>query len=136
MGSETQRVFSIEEFKAKFTRGTPRLARGRVAGASHQHDMNRTEMAYANHLEHRRLAGEILWWGFHIFRVPLADRSWYTPDFVVQLPDGSLEVHEVKGWATEQHAKLQIKWASQVWPVMPFRCFTKDGSGWTERVYS
>lgn len=135
MGGEDKREFSIEEFRQQFMRGTPKLARGRVAGASHQLGMNKTEAAYSNHLEYRRLAGEIMWWGFHLFRIPLANRSWYTPDFVVQLADQTLEVHEVKGWATEQHALLQLKWAAQAWPVMKFRRFTKNGAGWDEREF-
>lgn len=128
-----------EQFIAKHQRGKARLARGRVAGASHDEDMNQTERAYSLRLEEMRGKGEIVWWAFHCFRIPLADRSWYTPDFVVQLPDGMIEVHEVKGWATEQHALLQIKWAATVWPVFTFRSFTKkakkDGGGWVERVF-
>lgn len=130
---------TAEQFVTRFQRGKARLARGRTAGASHDQDMNQTERAYSLHLEERRVKGEIVWWAFHAFRIPLGDRSWYTPDFVVQMADHTIEVHEVKGWATEQHALLQIKWATQVWPIFTFRSFTKrakkDGGGWTERTF-
>lgn len=79
-------------------------------------DMNKTEQAYADHLEARRLAGEILWWAYEPWKFRLADRTFLTPDFGVMLADGTLECHEVKGhW--EDDARVKIKVAAVLhWP--------------------
>jgi len=58
--------------------------------------MNRTEAAYADHLEVRRLAGEIASWRFEEIGLRLANGCFYYPDFWVILSDGKIEVHEVK----------------------------------------
>jgi hypothetical protein len=133
-----KQTMTAEQFIAQHVRGTPKLARGRTAGATHK-AMNQTERAYAARLDYMLSKGEILAYSFHTLRIVLADRSWYTPDFLVQMPDASLEIHEVKGWATEQHALLQLKWAAQIAPWFTFRSFTKipqkDGGGWKERTF-
>lgn len=58
--------------------------------------MNKTEAAYAGILEMRRIRREIIWYGFEALRFRLARQCTYTPDFIVQLPNGCLEIHEVK----------------------------------------
>src|SRR5689334_9481004 len=60
--------------------------------------MNGTERRYADEfLETRRAAGEVLWWAFQAVKLRLADDTWFCPDFVVVLADGTLEFHEIKG---------------------------------------
>lgn len=59
--------------------------------------MNKTEEAYARHLMARQVAGDVLWWAFEGITLRLGNRASYTPDFVVQLADRSVELHEVKG---------------------------------------
>lgn len=100
--------------------------RGRKIG------MNRTEEAYAAYLEQRRLVGEIEWYKFEGVKLRLADNCFYTGDFFVMLPDGTLQVHEVKGiW--EDAGRVKIKVAADMYPfqfiaikVIP----RKDGGGW------
>lgn len=99
----------------------------RVAGT-----MNATEARYALDLRLRSAAGEVLWFAFEGITLRLADDVRYTPDFVVQLADGTLEAHEVKGhWLTA--ARVKIKVAAS---LFPFRfCAVqavakKDGGGW------
>src|SRR4029077_19801939 len=68
--------------------------------------MNRTERRYSQHLEILRAAGEVRWWAFEAIKLRLARRTWYTPDFLVELPDGELTVHEVKGhWEDDARVK-------------------------------
>lgn len=95
-------------------------------------EMNRTERAYSEHLENRRLAGEITAWTFDALKLRLADKTFYTPDFLVQCADLTLEIHEVKGhW--EDDARVKIKVAASLFPFV-FRAVTqrakKRGGGW------
>jgi hypothetical protein len=77
--------------------------------------MNGLEAAYAEHLTARQLRGEILFWMFEGLSFRLADGPYYTPDFVVQLPDGTIELHETKGTWREA-ARLRIKIAADRFP--------------------
>lgn len=102
-----------------FARGAARAGRG---------SMNRTESAYQNELEVRKIAGEVAWHGFHCFKLKLADSTWYEPDFLVMLADGMLEVHEVKGFTSEK-AWLKLKVAAEAFPIR-FIVVKKDGRHW------
>lgn len=100
--------------------------------------MNKTEGAYAKHLETLVAAGEVLWWKFEPIRIRLADNTFYKPDFLVMLADRSLEIHETKGhW--EDDARVKIKVAAETLPVLRFvalkRRPMKDGGGWAEEVF-
>src|SRR4051812_3444934 len=77
--------------------------RGQLEGAKRKRShtpgvMNKTEARYAELLEGRRLAGEIAAWRFEAITLILSRRRrcTYTPDFLVEMPDGSEEHHEVK----------------------------------------
>ena len=92
--------------------------------------MNHTEAAYARHLDARKAAGEVVWWGFEVLAVRLADRTWYHPDFAVILADGTLELHEVKGFWRDD-ARIKIKVAAETFPAR-FCAVKKSlgGGGW------
>lgn len=94
--------------------------------------MNKTEAAYAQHLENLKHAGEIAWYRFEGLKLRLADNTFYTPDFAVMLTDRQIEVHEVKGfWADD--ARVKIKVAADQYP---FRFIAvkaspkREGGGW------
>lgn len=94
--------------------------------------MNKTEQAYANHLFQLQAVGGVLWHKFEGIKFRLADNTFYTPDFAVMMPDGQMEIHEVKGyWQDDARAKIKI--AADMYPfkfvalkVRP----KKDGGGW------
>ncbi len=99
--------------------------------------MNKTEEAYAKHLEQRRHAGEVAWFKFEGLKFRLADNTFYTPDFAVMLASGVMEAHEVKGfWQDDARAKIKI--AADMYP---FRFIAvkvqakKDGGGWSREVF-
>lgn len=99
--------------------------------------MNKTEAAYAAHLEALRAAGELLWFKFEGLKLRLADNTFYTPDFAVLHHTGLLEVHEVKGhWQDDARAKIKV--AADLYP---FRFIAvrarskKDGGGWDAEVF-
>lgn len=96
-------------------------------------EMNKTEARYAEHLRERMTAGEVVWFKFEAVKLRLADKTFYSPDFLVLPADGFLEVHEVKGWM-EEDANVKIKVAASLYPfrfklvrVKPKR----DGGGWS-----
>ncbi len=58
--------------------------------------MTRLERKYAEHLQSQLVAGKIADFKYEPFKLRLADRTYFSPDFVVMLPDGTLDVIEVK----------------------------------------
>lgn len=100
--------------------------------------MNKTEEAYAAHLELRRRAGEVEAVWFEGITLKLAEGCRYTPDFLVMLSDGRLEAHEVKGhW--QDDAKVKIKVAAAKFPLrfIALKAIPrKAGGGWEEQDFS
>jgi hypothetical protein len=58
--------------------------------------MNATEKAYSEHLEDLLIQGLIHGWQFEPLKLRLADLTYYSPDFLVQAFDETIELHEVK----------------------------------------
>jgi len=94
--------------------------------------MNKTETAYAAGLAMKMHAGAVAWYKFEGVKLRLADNTFYSPDFAVMLADGSMEMHEVKGfWHDDARAKIKI--AADLYPFR-FIAVTveakKNGGGW------
>ena len=71
--------------------------------------MNNTEKAYAQHLEIQKREGEINYYSFDGINLRLADNTFYKPDFLVMRADGQLEIHEVKGfWTDDALVKIKV----------------------------
>ena len=108
---------------------------------------NRTERAYAAHLEMLKQKGEIKDWQYEPVRLRLSDlkrgrrssakgrkEAWYTPDFLVRLNDDTLVIHEVKG---REMAAEMVRFrvaASMHW--YRFVLVKKTGANWEEEVFS
>lgn len=103
-------------------------------------ELNKTESAYRDRLESLKHAGEIADYWFEGMKLRLADNTFYTGDFLVQLPTGELEIHEVKGARAVfmDDAKVKIKVANERFPFVFRVAFPRpkrDGGGWDiERV--
>lgn len=67
------------------------------AVAKNLEGMNKTEIAYSFILEARLMAGEIVDFWFEGITLKLGPDCRYTPDFLVQMADATMEIHEVKG---------------------------------------
>lgn len=91
-------------------------------------EMNKTEYAYAQHLELQKRAGEVLWYKFEGVKLRLADNTFYTCDFAVLRTDRVLCMDEVKGFWKDD-ARVKIKIAADMYPFR-FRAVTKSKSGW------
>lgn len=85
------------------------LQRMQALGRLKQGEMNGTESAYEKVLAERKRAGEIVWYAFEAITFVLPGGVRYTPDFVVQLASGEIEIHEVKGhWMDDARQKIKI----------------------------
>ena len=98
--------------------------------------MNKTEKAYRDYLQARKLAGEILDYRFEGITLKLAKDLRYTPDFFVLMPDGTIEFHEVKGGRAifRDDAKAKCKMCAQLnqWAslIVVYPRAKKNGGGW------
>lgn len=102
-------------------------ALGRIAKGK----MNDTEAAYAERLDWLKLTGEILDWKFHVMRIRLADRTYYTPDFLVMDKNREVQIHETKGGWTTEAGQMRIKLAGEALPWFRiFKCIKRDGDSW------
>lgn len=111
--------------QAKRRRGR---ARGRHRGQHKPGEMNKLEQQYAELLEERKLAGEILEYRFEGVKLRLADRTFLTVDFFVLHADLEVEMHEVKGF-WEDDARVKIKVAASMYPFR-FLGITRERGRW------
>lgn len=84
-------------------------------GRLKQGQMNKTEAAYARHLEVLKQVGKVQWYAFEPMNLRLADKCFFKIDFLVMLDTGQLECHEVKGFWTDD-ALVKIKTAAEKFP--------------------
>lgn len=94
--------------------------------------MNKTEAAYAEHLERIKASGVIVWYRFEGLKLRLADNTFYTPDFAVMDKSGVIQCHEVKGF-WQDDARVKIKVAAEMYPFefIAIQAIPKSkGGGW------
>jgi len=101
----------------------------RVAGA-----MNKLETQYRDSLAMMAHAGEIRSFHYEALKLRLADRTSYTPDFMVVANDMTIELHEVKGF-WEDDARVKIKVAAEMFPMFLFKAFTRKKNVWIEETF-
>lgn len=94
------------------------LKRTLALGRLKKGEKNKTEQAYEQHLKLLQNSGQILWYTFEGLKFRLADKTFYTPDFVVMRSDGLIELHEVKGARVifADDARVKIKVAAELYP--------------------
>ena len=95
-------------------------------------EMNGLETTYSLHLTDRRNRGEIDEWAFESVTFKLAEKTRYTPDFLVRMPDGELQLHETKGFL-EGDAWVKMKFFAEKFNIRLFLVKAKakrDGGGW------
>lgn len=114
-------------------------------------EMNKTESAYAAHLDRMRASGDVAAWWFEPFALVLShgNACRYTPDFLVQRPDGVLEIHEVKGSKKnkdtglhvpiiEEDSLVKVKAAAEIFPFVVRLVWPEDRAMtlWGRRCYT
>jgi len=110
-------------------------ARGRP-GWKPPGQMNELEAGYAAHLQGRMDTGNVAWYVYEGITLTLihgskgSRGSRYTADFAVMLADGTLELHECKGFSRGQEKSLnKFKQAAAMYPFV-FRLVRKRGKIW------
>lgn len=106
-------------------------------------EMNKTEARYEQEvILPKYKAGDINWYGFEALTFKLAPDTRYTPDFIVQLSDGTIEAIDVKASKKDgkplvtEDSYVKMKTAGQLFPIqflMTWRL--KDTGAWTERRF-
>ena len=100
--------------------------------------MNKVETAYSIFLGQLIIAGGVKGYRFESVTIVLAPGCRYTPDFMVWLKDGSIELHEVKTrWRNAKQrgpnmtddARVKLLTASRLYPEFNFVLAWLDGNG-------
>lgn len=86
-------------------------ALGRLPGG----ERNKTEAAYERLLQVQIAEGTIMWYGFECVNLRLGKNCFYEPDFLVMRAGGGIEVHEVKGFWTDD-ALVKFKATANSFP--------------------
>jgi hypothetical protein len=110
------------------------LALGRKPKSQGDRGMNKTEREWSVMLEARRVAGELLYWSYEPIKVRMADNTFYTPDFLVVLASGAMELHEVKGAFVMDDARLKFKLVAEHFPAALVWAQKVKGGAWKVEV--
>lgn len=86
--------------------------------------MNRLEADYAAHLDGLIVSGDIITWRYEPLKLKLADKTYYSPDFLVIAADLGVELHEVKGFMRED-AAIKLKVAAETFAFFKFFLATR-----------
>ena len=105
-------------------------------GRLKQGEMNKTERAFAQHLDELKQKGLIVEYWFESIKLKVAsNRCEYLPDFLALRSDGSLVIFEVKGakavWTDDRKVKCKVcadKYPFKLFVVYPIP--KKNGGGW------
>lgn len=94
----------------------PAMTAMRALGRLPHGHQNKTEAAYEDRvLKPAMQSGDIAWYRFEGVKLRLADNTFYTPDFAVMRRNGEIEMHEVKGFWTDD-ARVKTKVAASQYP--------------------
>lgn len=99
--------------------------------------MNKTERRYFEYLKAEEAAGRVQKIWFESIKVKIADGAcWYTPDFLVMRPDGTLEFHEVKACPRMfmDDAKVKVKATATIYPFKMIVVYP-ERNGWKQVSY-
>lgn len=77
---------------------------------------SKLEARYAGYLSARRHVGEIRDIRYEALQVTLAPHTTLRPDFLLDMPDRTVEIHEVKGERVWEDAWVKLKIAAVLWP--------------------
>jgi hypothetical protein len=81
---------------------------------------NKLERDYAAYLDQQKSIGAVAEWWYEPGSFKLAHKCYYHYDFLVQMPDGTLEVHETKGFMRDD-ANVKCKVAAHLYACYVFR---------------
>lgn len=92
---------------------------------------NKWEKAYIEFLDLQVKAGTIKRYYFNRINFWIGPTVWYKPDFFILMPDGSIEIHEVKGHEKRVGVN-KFKTAAGMHPWATWRMVTLKNGNWVE----
>lgn len=96
------------------------------------------EADYARYLDLQRLAGTVKDYWYHPTTFHLPGKVKYTPDFLIQYPDGlerRLQYVELKGWSRNRRDGVtRYKIAAALFPCFEWIMVEKGSGGRWERI--
>ena len=92
---------------------------------------SKLESHYAQHLETLKYIGEIVDFWYEPVKLRLADSTFYTPDFLVEVEHRVLEFRECKGWMRDD-ANVKLKVAAALVPWARFVLVRREKGQWVE----
>jgi hypothetical protein len=97
--------------------------------------MNQTEARYEREIiQPEFFNGNVIWYRYEAITLVLGDSTRYTPDFMVQFQDGTIEVHEVKGGFVREDAWIKLKWCAEHFPFKVIMAQWTKKLGWKTRI--
>jgi hypothetical protein len=103
--------------------------RAKRATTKNDKGQNKTEARYDDRLEFSRREGLIRGYWFETIKIRIGDHCWYTPDFLIELPDRSKVIHEVKSTYIREDSWIKLKAAAEHSPF-PYFLARWTGRGW------
>lgn len=96
------------------------------------------EETFCSELVLRKHAGLIKGYWYHPFSMWLPGQVRYSPDFMIQYPDGlekRVEIVEIKGWSRNlRDGMTRLKIAAAIFPCFTWKLVKKQkGGGWDEQ---
>ena len=96
---------------------------------------SKTERTYAGILELDQADGLIRRWLYEPLRFKLAESeygagAWFCPDFAVWLPDGTMELREIKGGFVREAARVRFLVAKRLYPEFSWKMIQHTKLGW------
>ncbi len=95
-------------------------------------EMNKDENRFAELLKQQQYSGEILKFYYEQVKFRLAEKTFYTPDFLVVKPD-HLEIVEIKGFLRDD-AAVKFKCAAELYPWLKWKMIRWKKKQW-ETIY-
>lgn len=95
--------------------------------------MNKLEADYARHLDILRLAGEVISWHFEALGLRIGNRCFWYPDFMVEVADGSIQLHDTKGHVKDD-ALVKARACASKFPFPVFHVTKKKGQWSLRRI--
>lgn len=129
MSRELSQSLTAAEYRALMHQGPHgETLPARAALISRYAGMNRLEQSYAAALDEQ---SQIQIWWYESLKFKLADRTFYTPDFLVQTTEGFLELHEVKGFWRDD-ARVKWKTCAALYPQFRWIAVQRIKGQWQE----
>ncbi len=91
--------------------------------------MNKTEIAYAEHLRLLQIAGDVVGFAYEPVKFRLGPSCYYTPDFVCITRDLEVVCIEIKGRRRED-AMVKFRVAAETYPILRWRMVERKNRAW------